>query len=492
MNWLYYLLEANLYLAAFYGFYRLLLHKETFYSLNRYYLIVTSIIAFIIPLLQVGYLNNLLNKQQNDNASAALFTIKLSGADTKSGLDWLFTDNNLLIAGYLVIVTLFIARLLINIYRIISLSFKGSKKRMGNIIYVELPNSSTAFSFFNLLFINPSIDKKNAILKHEMVHIQQKHSLDIVFFEVIQILAWFNPITYFIKKDIKLLHEYIADGITTDTEIQKHEYAIFLIQNSFGIIPNQLTNQIFNQSILKRRINMLNKEKSTGRARLKLLLALPIAGGMLCASTMAFTKDYTMIDLYPEKYESNQSVKQETPKKKATEVKEVKIKSGAKSKPTKEGQITEIRVVPPPPPPVVKQVKFPPPIVTPDAPRAPKKGSSNKKVKFPPPIVVPDKPVPPPPPPVEQVQSSENEQTTTVSGRGLYRVTEDIGKNPLILNDGEIVKQQKDKVMHYTAKIVSVTPKNNAAAITQYGEAARDGVIKLVGATITFEAKPSN
>ncbi|WP_449435322.1 hypothetical protein [Pedobacter steynii] len=61
---------------------------------------------------------------------------------------------------------------------------------------------------------------------------------------------------------------------------------------------------------------MLNKEKSTGRARLKLLFALPIAGGMLCASTMAFTKDYAMIDLYPEKYEVNQTVKQETPKKK--------------------------------------------------------------------------------------------------------------------------------------------------------------------------------
>ena len=491
MNWLYYLLEANLYLAAFYGFYRLLLHKETFYSLNRYYLIMTSIIAFIIPLLQVGYLNNLLNNQQNDNASAALFTIKLSGADTKSGLDWLFTDNNLLIVGYLVMVTLFIIRLVINIYRIISLSFKGSKKRMGNIIYVELPNSSTAFSFFNLLFINPSIDKKNAILKHEMVHIQQKHSLDIVFFEIIQILAWFNPITYFIKKDIKLLHEYIADGITTDTEIQKHEYAMFLIQNSFGMISNQLTNQIFNQSILKRRINMLNKEKSTGRARLKLLFALPIAGGMLCASTMAFTKDYAMIDLYPEKYESNQSVKQETPKKKATEIKEVQIKSGAKSKTTKEDQIIKVKIAPPPPP-VVKQVKFPPPIVTPDAPKAPKKAVSVKKIKFPPPIVVPDKPVPPPPPPVEPVQISGKEQTSAIPYKIQYRTVGDIGKNPLILNDGEIVKQQKDKVMHYTAKIVSVTPKNNAAAITQYGEAARDGVIKLVGATITFEAKPAD
>lgn len=494
MNWLYYLLEANLYLAAFYGFYRLFLHRETFYSLNRGYLIVTSIAAFIIPLLQVGYLNNLLNNQQNDSTSALLFTIKLSEPDTKSGLDWLFTDNNLLIVGYSAIVALFSIRLLINIYRIILLSVKAPKRRKGSIIYVELPGSSTAFSFFNLLFMNPSIDKKNAILKHEMVHIQQKHSLDIIFFEIIQIMAWFNPITYFIKKDIKLLHEYIADGITTDTEIQKHEYAMFLIQNSFGIIPNQLTNQIFNQSILKRRINMLNKERSAGRARLKLLFALPIAGGMLCMSTMAFTKDYAMIDLYPEKYESNQSVKQDTSKKKSTEIKAVKIKSGPKAKTVK----FPPPIVTPDAPPIRKRkknvdnIKFPPPIVKPDAPAAPKKSKSLKGVKFPPPIVTPDKPVPPPPPPVEPAKTLNNEQTNTNSQKNQYRTIANIGENPLIINDGEIVKQQKDKHVSFTAKSVNVTSKNNAAAIAKYGEAARDGVIKLVEGTVTFEAKPTN
>jgi hypothetical protein len=205
---------------------------------------------------------------------------------------------------------------------------------------------------------------------------------------------------------------------------------------------------------------------------------------------MAFTKDYAMIDLYPEKYESNQSVKQETPKKKATEIKEVQIKSGAKSKTTKEGQIIKVKIAPPPP--VVKQVKFPPPIVKPDEVRAPKKAVSVKKIKFPPPIVVPDKPVPPPPPPVEPVQTSGNDQTSAIPYKIQYRTVGDIGKNPLIVNDGEIVKQQKDKIMHYNAKTLSVIPKNNAAAIAQYGEAARDGVIKLVEGTITFEAKPAD
>jgi len=414
MNWLYYLLEANLYLAAFYGFYRLLLHKETFYSLNRYYLIITSIIAFIIPLLQVGYLNNLLNNQKE----VTILSVQLTPVIEKSNA---FTISNLLIYCYLFIALFFAIKMAMSIYKILLLSINAKKQKSGKITYVELGESHAAFSFFNLLFLNPSVQEKNTILKHEMVHIKQKHSLDIIFFEIIQIVSWFNPITYFIKKEIKLLHEYIADDITTHKDIQKHQYAMFLIQNSFGIAPNQLTNQIFNQSILKRRINMLNKKKSTGRARLKLLFALPIAGGMLCASTMAFTKDYAVIDLYPEKYESDQSVKQETPKKKAAEIIEVKTKPGAKSKTTKESQITKVRIAPPPPP-VVKQVKFPPPIVKPDEVRAPKKAGSVKKIKFPPPIVVPDKPVPPPPPPVAPMKE-EGKSITIKENDGITSST---------------------------------------------------------------------
>jgi hypothetical protein len=465
MNWLYYLLEANLYLAAFYGFYRLFLHKETFYSLNRGYLIATSIVAFIIPLLQVGYLNNLLNNQQE----ARILSVQVAQITETSEA---FTVTDLLIFCYLSIAVFFTVKMAISIYKIILLSFNAKKQKAGNVTYVELNHSHAAFSFFNLLFLNPSVAEKHTILKHEMVHIQQKHSLDIIFFEIIQIIAWFNPVTYFIKKEIKLLHEYIADDITTDNDIQKHDYAMFLIQNSFGIVPNQLANQIFNQSILKRRINMLNKERSTGRARLKLLFALPIAGGMLCASTMAFTKDYA-IDLYPEKYESTQSVKQDTSKKKSTEIKAVKIKSGAKAKTVKfpppivtpdappiekhKKNVDNIKF----PPPKVKTVKFPPvkfppPIVKPDAPAAPKKAKSLKGVKFPPPIVTPDKPVPPPPPPVEP--KKDEAKATSINGNE---------ENNVIIKNGEQAKAVKGQKITFTAK---------------------DGA----KSTVTFEAKPTN
>lgn len=239
---------------------------------------------------------------------------------------------------------------------------------------------------------------------------------------------------------------------------------------------------------------MLNKEKSTGRARLKLLFALPIAGGMLCASTVAFTKDYAMIDLYPEKYEANQSVKQETPKKKTTELEEVKIKSATKSKPTKKGEVIEVRVAPPPPP-KVKTVKFPPPIVTPDKLNAPKKAVSEKKVKFPPPIVVPDKPVPPPPPPVEpakddvqsiDIQDVENSKITSPTksgaeqGQSLSTTYRLLTKDKLATSSTKNGEPAKSIIATYRVHMAAEKPKKESTT-----------TLKQEG-TVTFEAKPGN
>lgn len=397
MNALYYLLEANIYLAVFYGFYRLFLYRETFYTLNRYYLIAATALAFALPLLQLGYLYNLIGRNAAEQTGTEITKIAIQP----------YPDLNLMLYSYIAIAAVFLVRFLINLSHIIVQAFQNPRTRKDNVVYIELPGSETAFSFFKFLFINPQAADKNTIIRHELVHIHQKHSADIVFFEIIRILGWFNPVTYFLKKDIKLLHEYIADEVTTGT-VQKHEYAMFLIQNSFGVVPNQLTNQIFNQSILKMRINMLNKKRSAGRARLRLLLALPLAGGMLCASTMAFTKDYATVDLYPEKYKSVTAVSQDTLKKAKTGVKKsVKVQPIAPPPPP---------VAPPPPAPKkgksetveVKTVKFAPPKVVRD--KESKSGVKEVRTnKFSPPRVVKDKKNEnePPPPPVEVVEIRE-------------------------------------------------------------------------------------
>ncbi|MES2653600.1 MAG: M56 family metallopeptidase [Bacteroidota bacterium] len=370
MSWLYYILEANLYLVLFYGFYRLFLQNETFYNLNRYFLLIATVISFALPILQVGPLKQSI-EQNLRPISAVSTSIEIAE------VNWFYIF-------YLFIAFCFAIRLSFSIYKIISIWLKAKKRTAGDITLIEVNGESTAFSFFNLLFIHPTLANQPAVLKHEMVHIKQKHSFDVVFFELVQIICWFNPILHFIKKDMKLLHEYIADELTTNSDMQKHEYALFLIQNSFGVRAQPITNQIFNQSILKRRINMLNKKRTSDWARLRLLLAIPLTGAMLCTSTMAFTKDYGYVDLLPEKSNATTFI-QENPK-----VENIKKSDTLRLKKDKKQD----------------QIKFPPPIVKPDKPRKLIKTPPPKQdqVKFPPPIVKPDEPrkaIKTPPPPVE-------------------------------------------------------------------------------------------
>jgi hypothetical protein len=377
MNWLYYLLEANLYLTLFYGFYRLFLHKETFYVLNRYYLILTSLTAFLLPLLQLGFLNK------------DIIQIE-SGPQEVQQDKSLFTAENALLLIYALIALFFLCKVIWGFKHIIKL-LKESKKRIeGGVTVVELTNTKTAFSFFNFLFIDPELPQRNTILNHEMAHIKQKHSIDVVLFEIIGSLSWFNPITYFLKNDIKLLHEFLADEETTGKGIEKYEYAIFLIQNSYGNQSIKFTNQIFNSSILKRRISMLNQKKSAKWARLRLLLVLPITGSMLCASTMAFTKDYGVVDLYPKNTAGYLTAPQDTLKKK--KVKEIEILP-APPLPGQKSKVKGIKIAPPPPP------------------VEPRKG-----VKFPPPIIKGDKKLAPPPPPIERKSKKQSNKEIVVVG----------------------------------------------------------------------------
>lgn len=297
MNWLYYLLEANLYLAVFYAFYRMFLHQETFYSLNRYYLITATTLSFILPVLQIGYLNNIFFGNQESTMVVASVVYQKRAVPAASSQMEL---SSLLYGVYLAIALGFLVKMLFTLSQIFRIYFQSKRRKIDSVTLIELQGEHAAFSFFNILFINPNLNQKETILKHEMVHINQRHSADVLFFEIVQVISWFNPILYFLKRDIKLLHEYLADEQTTVAGIEKHEYALFLIQHSFGAISNTLSNQIFNESLLKRRIKMLNKQKSGALAKFRLFLLVPVATSLLCVSTMAFTKDYGVIDLLPE------------------------------------------------------------------------------------------------------------------------------------------------------------------------------------------------
>jgi hypothetical protein len=363
MSWIHYLLEANIYLVAFYALYFLILKSETHYQLNRFFLLSSTVLAFTIPVVQIGIL------------FPAAIGLQISPIAAAADTSWSIADYFLLMYG--IIAVLLLINFLIKVYKLLRLAQINKTIKNDDFKLIELPDGNDAFSFFNYLFISPGLGLSSAVIRHEMVHIRQRHSWDIVYLELLKIVNWFNPIVYLLQNSTKEVHEFIADADTTNHDLSTHNYTDFLINNAYGINENTLTNTFFNKSLLKKRIMMLHKKRSGNAARLKYLLVLPLTGGLLCASTLAFTKDYNLIDLAP------------------------RLSTSAKPSATKpvtpitlklQDTTTKLKLKPPPPQPPKKkikdQVKYPPKnrkihdqvkLPPPPPPAPPREGKTNKK-----------------------------------------------------------------------------------------------------------------
>jgi hypothetical protein len=295
MNWLHYLLEANLYLCIFYAGYCLFLNKETHYTLNRVYLLLSCIISFVLPVVQIGWL-------KPAASATTVFILPNKGYQTtvhKFTTQPALTFNDLLLYAYIMGATVLAVILFIRLYQLARLT-KATKTLIDDKYkLISIDGSNTAFSFFNYLFIGTKTHANHIIIRHELVHIRQKHSADIVFLELIKIINWFNPLIYLLQISLKTIHEYIADEQTAAQESDAISYSSFLVSNAYGLNGSSLAHSFFNYNLLKKRIIMLNQKRSGKLARLKYLVAVPISAGLLCASTLVFSKTYGLIDLMP-------------------------------------------------------------------------------------------------------------------------------------------------------------------------------------------------
>lgn len=305
MNWLHYLAEANLYLAVFYLAYRLLLAKETYNQLNRAYLLLSCVAAFTLPVLQVGALKPAqvvtFAQRFSSLAMAPVQQNELVTFVPVAVVEHHLTWQDYLIYVYALGCVVLLVALFIKLMVLIRMIWTAKHERVHNYKLIYLSNSDVAFSFFNYLFIGTDAIGEKTIIRHELVHINQKHSLDILFIELLKVINWFNPFIYLLQNSLKTIHEYIADEQTAAHENDTVGYAAFLVNNAYGAGGSSITHSFFNYSLLKKRIIMLNQKRSGNSARLKYLIAAPICAGLLCASTLAFSKDYGWIDLDPAK-----------------------------------------------------------------------------------------------------------------------------------------------------------------------------------------------
>ncbi len=279
MIWWQYLLLVNLYLVLFYGFYVLLLQSETFFNLNRVYLVTSSLLSFFIPLIHSRWISTLFITQKVQQ-TIFVYAKPVTVYQLKPIEQHYITPGNVLLFIYAAGAAFLALRLA---GQLISLSK-----------LINQPEESTAFSFFKKISLGSKLEGREIIAEHENVHARQWHSADIMLIEVIAIINWFNPIVYLYKRGIKHIHEYIADRLALLNGTTKAEYALLLLSQSLKTPASQLVNPFYNQSLLKQRILMLHKSRSKYRALLKYGLSAPLFMLMLVLSSAAVLKTHTV------------------------------------------------------------------------------------------------------------------------------------------------------------------------------------------------------
>ena len=272
------ILQILVFQVLFLAVYDLFLKKETFFNLNRIYLLVTPILGFILPFVSLDFIQQSIPQEYIYQLPTVIIGSDVSETISSGSKLWMPSLIDIWFFGMFICAMFFCWKL----YKITKLKYAGNAEKAEGFVLVKLPNTDTAFSFFNTIFLGENISEGNKtnIVAHEKIHIQQKHSADLLFFEILRIVFWFNPMVYLFQNRTATLHEYIADAKVT-AENDKNQYYQNLLSEVFQTEKISFINTFFNQSLIKKRIIMLQKSKSTKTAQYKYLLLIPAICGML-------------------------------------------------------------------------------------------------------------------------------------------------------------------------------------------------------------------
>jgi len=274
---LYYLLQVLVLQFIFLLFYRWFLRKETFFRWNRFYLIGTALLSFLLPLIKFGWLQK--NSEWHETLAPVIIGSNRIEQNLHQQVEVSYQSQLLVLylAGVLVFSILFAVKL----YQIFSLLKKYPVVRQNGYKIVLLSGQSEVFSFMQYIFIDEQLyrQKDLAIIAHEWVHLKEKHWLDLLFFELLKILFWFSPFLWVYQKELSLLHEYIADSQSV-RQYSVAEYFNRILQETFGVRKVSFVNQFYQPKLLKNRIMMLKRKKSTRLSLLKYVAFIGIVVGL--------------------------------------------------------------------------------------------------------------------------------------------------------------------------------------------------------------------
>jgi TonB family protein len=271
-----YLLKSVIWLTGFAIIYFLFLKNERFFRLKRYYLVAGILIAFIFPLLTYHYQIEITAPADNITAFTPSGTVIATSANTVSTGKPL-NYRHILLLAYLSGILFFTLRGAKHISLLIRTINKTEFNDLNRARLIRSSGFSGSFSFFNYVFINPSVDERelDVIVKHELVHVTQKHWLDLILVELLRTVQWVNPFAWIYTGFIRQNHEYIADEVMLQQAEDPAVYKAVLVNQLFDSRIFSLSNS-FNYSLNKKRFDMMKKMVASPYRRLKIFLVLPV------------------------------------------------------------------------------------------------------------------------------------------------------------------------------------------------------------------------
>lgn len=280
-----YLLKVVLCSAVLLVYYFIALRNKVYHQYNRFYLHLSVVLAWTIPLLNFNFfitqnqvaapIYNVIHFTTQHKNEATLTIVNAESAH--------LTFTNVTLVLFTLVSLYFFSSLLVSFYKIYKLKQTYQPYTIGEYTIYLTNEKYTPYSFMNLIFWNRKIDLDSKlgkqILQHELVHIQEKHSIDKICLQLNLIIGWFNPFFWIIKNELGMIHEFIADKKSIPNA-DASEFASMILSIAEVNKNIILTNPFF-FSPIKRRLKMLCQKKSVKYSYLQKLLVLPLLAGLI-------------------------------------------------------------------------------------------------------------------------------------------------------------------------------------------------------------------
>lgn len=293
MTFLLYLGKVMLCSGILLGYYWLFLRNKRFHHYNRFYLQATLLVSVVLPFVRIP----VLNQSQNVVKQAVYQTIQVLtvnyGEEDAAGagpgrLTRLFTLDNVLYIIYAIGIAVLLWMLVRSLLYIRKISKKYPYERVSGLKFFTTAEPGTPFSFFRSIFWHKDLAFNShdgqQIFRHELFHVQQKHSTDIILTEVVTAFFWFNPFFHILKKELKAIHEFLADQYAISNN-DRYAYAELLVLQTLKANQIPISNYFF-QNHIKRRITMITNNHSTRYSYGSRLMALPLLALLFCTVTL--------------------------------------------------------------------------------------------------------------------------------------------------------------------------------------------------------------